>query len=98
MPDIVYIAYKIDVEGARMRLLIKLCKKKLQKKFYVADSIGEKKILPSKHSISILEMDSEGIFHAPFFWIYFHPSTLWAASPLRPNTFWLQHISAHTWL
>ena len=43
MPDIVYIAYKIDVEVARMRLLIKLCKKKLQKKFYVADSIGEEK-------------------------------------------------------
>ena len=43
MQDIVYIAYKIDMEGARIRSLIKLCKKKLQKKIYVADSIGEEK-------------------------------------------------------
>ena len=36
-------AYKIDVEVATTRLLIKLCKKKRQKKIYVADSIGEEK-------------------------------------------------------
>ena len=43
LQDIVYIVYKVDVEGARTRLLLKLCKKKLQKKIYVADSIGEEK-------------------------------------------------------
>ena len=33
LQDILYIAYKIDVEGARTRLLIKLCKKNFKKKF-----------------------------------------------------------------
>ena len=41
-------ACKTDMEGAITRFVIKLCKKKLQKKFYVTDSTGEKNIFALK--------------------------------------------------